>query len=135
MALKKQFNAIRYTDPQWLVENGRPWLQDIHRGTHARPFRNPAKVWERFFANLKEGKKGGEEAHEPRLRKRGRCRTRDGSVQPWQRCGGDGPSRSQERHACQIRRWSTGQVGAESEPCALLRTFLIAETTSGRMKG
>jgi len=35
MALKKQFNAIKYTDPQWLDENGRPWLRDIHRDAHA----------------------------------------------------------------------------------------------------
>jgi hypothetical protein len=28
--------------------------------------------------------------------------------------------------AVQIRRWSTGRVGAGREPCALLRTFLIA---------
>ena len=70
MALKKQFNAIKYTDPQWLDENGRPWLQDIHRDAHAQPFRNLAKAWERFFADLKEGK----EAHEPRLKKKGRCR-------------------------------------------------------------
>ena len=35
MALKKQFNAIRYTDPQWLGGKGRPWLQDIHRDAHA----------------------------------------------------------------------------------------------------
>ena len=57
MALKKQFNAIRYTDPQWLGENGRSWLQDIHRDAHAWPFRNPAKAWERFFANLRGGAK------------------------------------------------------------------------------
>jgi putative transposase len=70
MALKKQFNAIKYTDPQWLDENGRPWLQDIHRDAHAQPFRNLAKAWERFVADLREGK----EAHEPRLKKKGRCR-------------------------------------------------------------
>jgi putative transposase len=70
MALKKQFNAIKYTDPQWLDENGRPWLQDIHRDAHAQPFRNLANAWERFFADLKKGK----EAHEPRLKKKGRCR-------------------------------------------------------------
>jgi putative transposase len=45
-------------------------LQDIHRDAHAQPFRNLAKAWERFFADLKEGK----EAHEPRLKKKGRCR-------------------------------------------------------------
>ncbi|WP_031459704.1 RNA-guided endonuclease InsQ/TnpB family protein, partial [Chloroflexus sp. MS-G] len=70
MALKKQFNAIKYTDPQWLDESGRPWVQDMHRDAHAQPFRNRANAWERFFADLREGK----EAHEPRLKKTGRCR-------------------------------------------------------------
>ncbi|WP_031459380.1 RNA-guided endonuclease InsQ/TnpB family protein [Chloroflexus sp. MS-G] len=70
MALKKQFNAITYTDPQWLDESGRPWVQDMHRDAHAQPFRNLANAWERFFADLREGK----EAHEPRLKKKGRCR-------------------------------------------------------------
>jgi putative transposase len=70
MALKKQFNAIKYTDPQWLDENGRPWLQDIHRDAHAQPFAHLAKAWERFFADLKAGK----EAHAPRFKKKGRCR-------------------------------------------------------------
>ncbi|MDN5273369.1 transposase [Chloroflexus sp. MS-CIW-1] len=70
MALKKQFNAIKYTDPQWLDESGRPWLQDIHRDAHAQPFAHLAKAWERFFADLKAGK----EAHAPRFKKKGRCR-------------------------------------------------------------
>ena len=68
--LKKQFNAIKYTDPQWLDENGRPWLRAIHRDAHARPFKNLAKAWGRYFAELKEG----EEAHKPQLKKKGRCR-------------------------------------------------------------
>lgn len=38
MALKKQFNAIKYHDAQWLDENGQPWLRDIHRDAHAQPF-------------------------------------------------------------------------------------------------
>jgi putative transposase len=70
MALKKQFNAIKYTDPQWLDENGRPWLRDMHRDAHAQPFAHLAKAWERFFADLKAGK----EAHAPRFKKKGRCR-------------------------------------------------------------
>jgi putative transposase len=70
MALKKQFNAIKYTDPQWLDENGRPWLRDIHRDAHARPFAHLAKAWARFFADLKAGK----QAHAPRFKKKGRCR-------------------------------------------------------------
>ena len=63
-------NAIKYTDPQWLDENGRPWLQDIHRDAHAQPFAHLAKAWERFFTDLKAGK----EAHAPRFKKKGRCR-------------------------------------------------------------
>ncbi|MDN5273091.1 RNA-guided endonuclease TnpB family protein [Chloroflexus sp. MS-CIW-1] len=70
MALKKQFNAIKYTDPQWLDEKGRPWLRDIHRDAHAQPFAHLAKAWERFFTDLKAGK----EAHAPRFKKKGRCR-------------------------------------------------------------
>jgi putative transposase len=58
---KKQFNAIKHTDPQWLT----CWLKDVHRDAHAQPFRNLAKAWERFFADLKEGK----EAHKPQLKK------------------------------------------------------------------
>ena len=38
MALKKQFNAIKYTHPQWLDSNGQPWLKTIHRDAHAQPF-------------------------------------------------------------------------------------------------
>jgi putative transposase len=70
MALKKQFNAIKYTDPKWLDENGRPWLRDIHRDAHAQPFAHLAKAWARFFADLKAGK----QAHPPRFKKKGRCR-------------------------------------------------------------
>jgi putative transposase len=61
MALKKQFSAIKYTDPQWL---------DIHRDAHAQPFAHLAKAWERFFTDLKAGR----EAHAPRFKKKGRCR-------------------------------------------------------------
>ncbi|MCD2519542.1 helix-turn-helix domain-containing protein [Massilia sp. G4R7] len=32
MALKKQFNAIKYAHPDWLDEQGNPWLRTIHRG-------------------------------------------------------------------------------------------------------
>ena len=70
MALKKKFNGIKYTDPQWLDENGRPWLRDIHRDAHAQPFAHLAKAWARFFADLKAGK----QAHEPSFKKKGRCR-------------------------------------------------------------
>lgn len=70
MALKKQFNAIKYSDPQWLDENGRPWLKGIHRDAHAQPFAYLAKAWDRFFA----AKKAGKPAHKPKFKKKGRCR-------------------------------------------------------------
>lgn len=70
MALKKQFNAIKYSDPQWLDENGQPWLKTIHRDAHAQPFAHLAKAWSRFFADIKNGKP----AHEPQFKKKGRCR-------------------------------------------------------------
>ncbi|MBI5782094.1 MAG: IS200/IS605 family element transposase accessory protein TnpB [Rhodocyclales bacterium] len=70
MALKKQFNALKYSDPQWLDKNGHPWLRDIHRDAHARPFDHLAKAWSRFFADLKAGKP----AHAPQFKKKGRCR-------------------------------------------------------------
>lgn len=62
MALKKQFNAIKYAEF--------PWLADIHRDSHAQPFAHLAQAWSRFFADLKAGK----EAHEPRFKKKGCCR-------------------------------------------------------------
>ncbi len=62
MALKKQFNAIKYRQF--------PWLKDIHRDAHAQPFANLQKSWNRFFADLKAGK----QAHTPKFKKRGRCR-------------------------------------------------------------
>ena len=70
MVLKKQFNAIKYTDPQWLDEDGQPWLRGIHRDAHAQPFAHLAKAWSRFFAAIKAGKP----AHEPQFKKKGRCR-------------------------------------------------------------
>jgi len=70
MALKKQFNAIKYRDPQWLDQSGQPWLRGIHRDAHAQPFAHLAKAWSRFFADIKAGKP----AHEPQFKKKGRCR-------------------------------------------------------------
>jgi putative transposase len=40
-ALKKQFNATKYTMY--------PWLKDIHRDAHAHPFADLADAWHRFF--------------------------------------------------------------------------------------
>jgi len=70
MALKKQFNTIKYSDPQWLDENGQPWLRGIHRDAHAQLFAYLARAWERFFADIKAGKR----AHAPQFKKKGRCR-------------------------------------------------------------
>ena len=70
MALKKQFNAIKSSDPQWLDEDGQPWLRGIHRDAHAQPFAHLAKAWHRFFADMKAGRP----ANQPRFKKKGRCR-------------------------------------------------------------
>jgi putative transposase len=70
MALKKQFNALKYSDSQWLDKDGRPWLRDIHRDAHSQPFAHLAKAWNRFFADLEAGKP----AHPPQFKKKGRCR-------------------------------------------------------------
>lgn len=70
MALKKQFNAIKYSDPQWLDKDGRPWLRDIHRDAHSQPFAHLAKAWNRFFTDLEDGKP----AYPPQFKKKGRCR-------------------------------------------------------------
>lgn len=70
MALKKRFNAIKYSDPAWLDENGLPWLYTIHRDAHAQPFANLARAWGRYF----EQRRQGSPANPPRFKKKGRCR-------------------------------------------------------------
>lgn len=62
MSLKKQFNAMKY--------QAFPWLKDMHRDSHAQPFAYLAKVWQRFFSEIKAKK----QAHEPRFKKKGRSR-------------------------------------------------------------
>lgn len=62
MALKKKFNAIKYTEF--------PWLKEMHRDSHAQPFANLAKAWNRFFAEIKAKKA----ANEPRFKKKNKCR-------------------------------------------------------------
>ncbi|CUB08116.1 helix-turn-helix domain-containing protein, partial [Tepidiphilus thermophilus] len=47
MALKRQFNAIKYSDSDWLDENGQPWLEGIHRDAHSQPFAHLQKAWKR----------------------------------------------------------------------------------------
>jgi putative transposase len=59
MALKKQFNAIKYRDF--------PWIEAIHRDAHAQPFAHLAKAWSRFFADIKAGKP----SHAPVFKKKG----------------------------------------------------------------
>jgi putative transposase len=70
MALKKQFNAIKYAHPDWLDTDGRPWLRTIHRDAHAQPFANLKKAWSRYFGARKAGQPG----YPPRFKKKGRCR-------------------------------------------------------------
>jgi len=70
MALKKQFNRIKYSDPDWLDDDGQPWLRTIHRDAHAQPFANLAKAWSRYF----DQRRMGQQAHWPRFKKKGHCR-------------------------------------------------------------
>ncbi len=70
MALKKQFNAIKYSDPDWLAADGQPWLKTMHRDSHAQPFAHLARAWGRYFDQLKTN----EPAHPPQFKKKGRCR-------------------------------------------------------------
>lgn len=70
MALKKQFNAIKYTDPAWLDANGLSWLRGIHRDAHSQPFANLAKAWSHYFAARREQ----QSAYPPVFKKKGRCR-------------------------------------------------------------
>src|SRR5580765_2994347 len=62
MALKKQFNAIKYQEF--------PWLKEMHRDSHAQPFAYLAKAWQRFFREIKANK----QAHEPRFKKKNKSR-------------------------------------------------------------
>jgi putative transposase len=70
MALKKQFNAIKYSDPGWLDADGQSWLRTIHRDAHAQPFAHLAEAWNRYFAARREK----QAAHPPVFKKKGRCR-------------------------------------------------------------
>jgi putative transposase len=67
MQLKKQFNAVKYCHPDWLDEQGQPWLRAIHRDAHAQPFANLARAWQRYFDALR----AGHPAHPPRFKKKG----------------------------------------------------------------
>lgn len=70
MALKKQFNCIKYSGSEWKDSDGKPWLRTIHRDAHAQPFANLAKAWSRYF----DQRRAGQEAHRPRFKRKGRCR-------------------------------------------------------------
>ncbi len=61
MALKRQFNAIKYQQF--------PWLKDIHRDAHADAFARLSKAWSKFFGDLKKGIK----AHAPVFKRKGKC--------------------------------------------------------------
>jgi putative transposase len=70
MKLKKQFNAIKYSDRAWLDSTGYPWLRAIHRDAHAQPFAHLANAWNRYFSSLHEGSR----VRPPIFKKKGRCR-------------------------------------------------------------
>lgn len=62
MAIKKRFNATKYQEF--------PWIREIHRDAHARPFADLAKAWVKFFSD----KKANLPAYRPRFKKKGRSR-------------------------------------------------------------
>lgn len=70
MALKKQFNAIKYVHSNWLDAAGNPWLQKIHRDAHAQPFTHLARAWRRYAEQRRINKQAGP----PTFKKKGRCR-------------------------------------------------------------
>lgn len=70
MALKKQFNAIKYSHPEWLDAAGMPWLQTIHRDAHAQPFAHLARAWRRYA----ERRHSQQPVGRPRFKKKGRCK-------------------------------------------------------------
>jgi putative transposase len=69
MALKKQFNAIKYIAPDWCDKDGRSWLKTMHRDAHAQPFVHLGRAWSRYFEQIKAKLP----AHQPRFKKKGRC--------------------------------------------------------------
>ncbi|MFP3553251.1 transposase [Paraburkholderia sp. SIMBA_049] len=62
MAIKKQFNAIKY--------QRYPWLRGIHRDAHSQPFEHIDRAWKRFVGEVRSGSK----PHAPRFKHKGRCR-------------------------------------------------------------
>ena len=62
IALKKQFNVIKYEEF--------PWMKDIHRDAHSQPFANFSKAVNDYFADLKNHEK----PHKPQFKKKGKAR-------------------------------------------------------------
>jgi IS605 OrfB family transposase len=69
MALKREFNAIKYTDPAWLDADGLPWLKTMHRDSHAQPFANLERAFGRYIGDLRSGSP----VHRPRFKRKERC--------------------------------------------------------------
>jgi hypothetical protein len=70
LALKKQFNAIKYVHPDWQDQDGQPWLRTIHRDAHAQPFTHLARAFARYFSAIQ----ARAPSHAPRFKRKGRCR-------------------------------------------------------------
>ena len=66
MALKKQWNAIKY--------ERYPWLTGMHRDAHAQPFTNLQKAFSAFFQNIRDRKAGKtkSEIGHPTFKKKGK---------------------------------------------------------------
>jgi len=56
--IKRYFNSIKY--------EAFPWLKNIHRDAHARPFAALGKAWKAYFNGDVEGR--------PQFKKKGKCR-------------------------------------------------------------
>jgi putative transposase len=54
--LKREFNAIKYTDPAWLDADGLPGLKSMRRDRHARPLANLERAYGRYVDELRSGK-------------------------------------------------------------------------------
>lgn len=68
--LKKKFNAIKRTDPEWLDADGQPLVADVPCCSQVRPFFTLQAAWRNYFRDL--GKQGG--SRRPRFKKKGKCR-------------------------------------------------------------
>ena len=57
ISLQRDFNAIKYEQF--------PWMKNIHRDAHSRPFAIIGRAYSRYFGKI---------ANKPRLKKKGRCK-------------------------------------------------------------